>query len=671
MSIGRNTECREVYIARRRSAQIRTALVAFLAVGMVFSVGGNTVAASWQVSVAKGDMAYPGVSMGEGQVVVVRPGLKAACPNGRIVLARDNARPSTDGTSVDTIIRYRDLGSTTILSGSVQSSINIPAYSYGSNDQSLVLLADGTIVYQIPAFVRSLNASGQWWYKYTFRGAFGPGARAAIVSYASDDCGKTFTRRSTTDSYFATNDRCAFPQPRVDQIIKIGSPTTSSPPQLTVPFDMGGSDGPMASVDSSGRRLYLTTSCVGQTQGPNTTKYPIHRGAPAPSSGTVVPTLSGTALGYSDVFSSDDGARTWAKIASVPESFWRTEVATLGDGSPVIGGAGDLWIGSKSGPTAYNFSQVAFPDSVAWGWKKAVFLRFADGTVSTPPVNTNAWYNTHVLPAPWSKTAVIVFIPTTTPVAASSGCNENVAATDVKACNAVNGYEVWRYDAVGTGSWFQMPSIEPTKGALPNATGAVLHLSVAGSGIGGPLMAHWYDIDVLTGAAIVRGRVYLPDGSTSDVVLSNDAQGQPRTFWLNKSGFVGDYKGNSGFLRQATSTGGTGKFKSTLSQTLAVFEPLWVEFGADKSLVAHTSEVIASQDPLASNGATPKPVHTSPPVSDPNHTYPSPFGYQSFTVKQMPISRTNVASGTSIKRNAVRSLPIERERVEAPPAKKP
>ena len=670
MSICRNPEYRSVHIARRRDAPIRTALAAFLAIAITFSVGGNTVAASWQVSVAKSDMAYPGVSMGEGQVVVVRPGLKADCPNGRIVLSRDFARPSTDGSSVDTIIRYRDLGSTTILSGGVQSTINIPAYSYGSNDQSLVALADGTIVYQIPAFVRSLNASGQWWYKYTFRGAFGPGARGAIVSYASDDCGKTFTRRSTTDSYFATNDRCAFPQPRVDPVIKIGFSPTSAP-QSTAPFDMGGSDGPMASVDSTGKRLYLTTSCVGQTQGPNTIKYPIHKGTPAPSSGTVVPTLSGTALGYSDVFSSDDGARTWAKIASVPELFWRTEVATLGDGRPVIGGTGDLWIGTKSGPTAYNFSQVAFPDSVAWGWKKAVFLRFGDGTVGPPRINTNVWYNTHVLPAPWSKTSVVVFIPTTTAVGASSGCDANAAATDVKACHAVNGYEVWQYDAGGNGSWFQMQSIEPTKGALPNASGAVLHLSVASSGIGGPLMAHWYDIDVLTGASIVRGRLYLPDGSTSDVVLSNDAQGQPRTFWLNPSIFMGDYKGNSGFLQQATAAGGTGKFKFAFSQTVAVFEPLWVEFGADKSLVAHTSEVIASQDPLASNGATAKPVHTSPPGSDPNHTYPSPFGYQSFAVKQMPILRMNVASGSSIKRNAVRSLPVERNRVDVPATKKP
>jgi hypothetical protein len=614
----------------------------------IFALAGaaEAFAGGWTVATAQNDRTYAGVAMGEGQVAVVPPGVNSSCLGGRVILSTDIARPSTSNVTTTTdIISYRDIGSDTVFSGKLTSPIGAAGFNYGSNDQSLVVLPKtGTVVYQIPGFIKSPDLNGsttapgapanQWWFSYTFRGAWGPGARSAIVSYVSNDCGEHFHFGGIVDSYFAPFDPCANPQPLAEtdsngKTLKDsnGNVVYSS----NVPFDMGGGDGPLASVDVMRNRIYLTTSCVGQLPGPNDVKG--H------------PTLSGTGIGHDDVFASDDAGNGFKRVGSLPDvnTTWRSEVTTLGDGTPIVGPfypEAGIWVGTAKGDGTYSFS-VHTIQGVGWGWPKALTALAADNKTPLNVVYVNQAAATHVVRSPQSDKSVLVFIPETVPASDAGNCDPSVPAADVRGCGSVNGFRVWTWDS-SSDTFQEMDPILPmmSNGVTPSATGAVVHLSVASATApdgSGPqvVMAHWCDLDELTGKAIMRARIYLPDGTKSDIVLSQN-NGQPRSFALttapfvgNAAPFFGDFKAGGGYAQSGEVReylGGSGKFTYTKLvgyKTVANFVPLWTEKNADGKMEAHTTDVVASlftpvRTTAIPSRLPPPQVHSPDPLFDLN-----------------------------------------------------
>ena len=330
-----------------------------VSIASIWFAAGPVRAAGWLVEAAQNDLAHPQAPMGEGQIAVIPPGTNDNCKNGRIILSADVGAATTDDTPVTKIISWRDIGTDTLTSGTVRSAkTGAGDIKYVSNDQSLVALPAGLLLWQIPAAYKQqiplpskpgsiqMKGTKPWWFDHTFRVGFGPGTRSASVSFVSKDCGQTFefAPNGVVDAYFELADLCANPQPVGDPVKDaFGKPVV--PTVYPAPFDMGGSDGALASVDRAKNRIYLTASCVGRLRGPDN----ISTGKPQLSANFI--SFDGkdgaTDVARSDVFASDNGGKTWKRVGKIPADFWRAAVVVLGDGTPVIGSGTGVWLGTK------------------------------------------------------------------------------------------------------------------------------------------------------------------------------------------------------------------------------------------------------------------------------------------------------------------------------------
>jgi hypothetical protein len=293
---------------------------------------------------------------------------------------------------------------------------------------------------------------------------------------------------------------------------------------------------------------------------------------------------------------------------------WRGAVITLGDGTPVIGVATGVWVGTKTG-SSFSFTPHELNPNhhVDGGWTKNNSEMGADDKLKPNVIWANMWASAQIARSPASASEALLFVPTGVDVAQAPNCDVKVALPDVRACGVLNGFRVFAFRSKTKDFQEMFPAIQPTTSdGKPNATGAIVHLSVSDPGKG-PVMVHWYDLDVLTGEAVVRARVYFPDSTQQDLVLSQK-DGKPRSFTLSAAQFLGDFKAGAGYSTTTTVKQGTGKFTAILgTKTVATFVPLWVEF-AGGAIEAHTTDVTATMFASSQLPSTLPQPHVDQPI---------------------------------------------------------
>src|SRR5579872_112539 len=228
---------------------------------------------------------------GESQSAVVPPNVNSACPGGAILVTNDflppmypNAGPfDSSGKRApwshpppphgDTFQKYPYQGTVVYadfidgLPGSQHAStFNEPAdwqHLLGlTNDHDLIATKEGLVYYLTGAgYDGNASRTPPWFVKNnsdktreTNRTTFGPNTRSVLVTWLSDDCGKSFQYLSMFDPVSAGNGTCANPQFRND---------ANQNPIVKPPWDMGGSDGQTVTLDYDTSDLYLTFQCVG------------------------------------------------------------------------------------------------------------------------------------------------------------------------------------------------------------------------------------------------------------------------------------------------------------------------------------------------------------------------------------------------------------------------
>lgn len=514
---------------------------------------------------------------GEAQSTVIAPGLKAECPNGCFIASRDGLRAPANGAIVSRELnkpsaapRLANFTMHPTWQRNPDCATKAGDYTVGT-DHDLVTLANGDVLYIAAVCLKTPITPEPVWFKQTYRQQFGPGARSGVMIWRSQNGGQTFNYLSVIDSAAFENGVPGYPQFR-----SYGTDTDSSP------YDMGGSDGPLATVDPASGTIYLSTWVVGSY----------------PETGKTNPfVLSKNRVNKTVLFSSTNGGASWSSVGMMDGGVWRQGILPVGSDSVkkslllagmIVDTAENVVItAEKTAPLRYSETeskQIPLPN-IYFGWEswygikrddkgKPVLDKFKQtipvGNWSTLAkyVSANVWANTVISRVPGSKDSAVIAAPDTI-------------------VNKGNGYRVYFYN-YQTGDLYEGDNVFPQN---KSDQSAAMHLTVADSG-GGSVLLYWYDLNHETLQGKIRGRIILGDKKESgdfDISEPFDLK-QAERFWY------GDYHTAKGYFRK-TPPPALRMFSSSY------FYPMWVQ--PDKTIryarVMHTAEKGDNEDSLKPN----------------------------------------------------------------------
>jgi hypothetical protein len=421
-------------------------------------------------------------------------------------------------------------------------------FQYGTNDHDLVSLSDGTVLYLTGAFTkRPLSPQPVWW-KYAYRGAFGPGARTNLMVWQSIDCGKSFQFVSEMDPAQIAGGTCANPQPA--SLDSKGNPMTDSLGH----YNMGGTDGQLIKVDPSNNRIYLTFQCVGyyytkDNSGNMTLTTPLNK--------TLV------------ALSSDKGA-SWQSLGYIDVAAWRFGILPL-NGSLAFGFGNKIIFGSPS------FKQYAFGDAQVLSGRYGGFnwnpFPFNPNPNPDPNVSSNVWANTVIARAGESNGILFAY--------------PSIIGKDA---NATNGYSLFFHDSREGGTYVEISPIVPLTRSSSDFVMDVTAIDIGK----GPVLLYWMDVNSATHVARMRGRVIVSVGQySSDFDISSDIDlTLPANYYPKIPGkpafFYGDYHTASGYEGRSLNIGPK---LNVGPKDVYRFYPIWVDrTGGTRYAVVTVSE---------------------------------------------------------------------------------
>lgn len=464
-----------------------------------------------------------GVNAGEVQSTVIPPGLKSNCPNGRLLISNDNRRDPGQILLVDANSLYATPKSAGF------EALSIPDTRILSNDHDLVTLNNGDVLYIRMGQTKKALSPRPIWFDSAYKivagqEPWGPGARSAMLIWRSTDGGENFKFRSmidlgvVDDDWGAANDGSGgLPQ---------GGPVTTSPgtPQKPI-YQMGGTDGPFATVDRATGRVFISMGIGGNLPDTSSTAFK----------------LSGTELKRTCVVMSSDKGLTWQKAGNLGHTGWRTDIvprkndglsfATTGwDGVAKEGHTFIEYetIGAFSPPDAPPARPVAPEIQGKWGWSEIPWthpLLYKRDKDSTDAMNVNMATQTLLVRSPSSDNLILAF-------------------ADTLEDNKGDGYRVFVYG--GGESWIQLPPLAPMAAKKENF---ILHPTAIDPGKG-PILLYWYDVDTVTRKAAIRGRLITRDDQyTADFPISTTGTAS-RSFRVDIPDWYGDYHTAGGYQEQ-------------------------------------------------------------------------------------------------------------------------
>lgn len=473
---------------------------------------------------------------GELQSTVVPPGKKSACPKGRLLISDDTAK---NPGKVYTF----DLGAPDNPPSGVtpEALPDLNNQRVLSNDHDLVSLANGDVL-----LIKMGQSKGRLkpkpaWFDHTYKltgcdadtgqcsGAWGPGARSVIFVWRSEDCGNSFSLRSSIDTAkvndgWGTRSDGSGGLPQ--KLRGFANGLTTSPGSSQQPaWQMGGTDGPFAKVDHASGRVFYSLKIAGRKPDKTAPNF----------------SLSNARLGRSVVMMSEDRGDTWQEATTLPYSNWRIPVAPQGNNRLAFVHGRDrskctaannyrcyihyqIDIGSNLDPSSATDEGEVRLFSAPADWSEGgVGKKESDRTLivkgKTTNINANIYRHKLLTRNPDAKGSLMVF---------------------TQEISGGRGFGYGMYSIVPEGFYTGMPQIAP---ALQNPASFILHPTAIDIG-SGPILFYWYDVNGNNGKMQVRGRLVTGARDyTVDFSISGpfDTPGSPMWF--------GDYHTAGGFQR--------------------------------------------------------------------------------------------------------------------------
>ncbi len=478
-----------------------------------------------------------GGGAGEFQSTVVPPGKKAACPKGRLLISDDTAKNPGKVYTFDLAAPDNPPSGVT-----PEALPDLNNQRVLSNDHDLVSLANGDVL-----LIKMGQSKGRLkpkpaWFDHTYKltgcdadtgqcsGAWGPGARSVIFIWRSEDCGNSFSLRSSIDTAkvndgWGTRRDGSGGLPQTLRGFPNGLTTSPGSPQQPA-WQMGGTDGPFAKVDYNSGRIFYSLKIAGRKPDKTATNF----------------SLTNARLGRSVVMMSDDRGDSWQEATTLPYSNWRIPIAPQGDNRlAFIHGrdtskctAGNSYrcyihyqteIGSNLDPSATDEGEVRLFFAPAEWSEGSVKKKNEPGDRSltvkgkTTNISANIYRHKLLTRNPGAKGSLMVF---------------------TQEISGGRGFGYGMYSIVPEGFYTGMPQIAP---ALQNPASFILHPTAIDIG-SGPILFYWYDVNGDSGKMQVRGRLVTGARDyTTDFSISGpfDTPGSPMWF--------GDYHTAGGFQR--------------------------------------------------------------------------------------------------------------------------
>lgn len=476
-----------------------------------------------------------GRNSAEGGSVVIPPGLKSECPNGRILISRDFDRPPNTGAVV-----YRDLDKPS--SAEQNATFDNPGIpGWVGNDHDLILMPNGDVLYVSAATTKDPLNPKPWWFDSTFRDGFGPGARSLIVTWRSKDAGKTFQYVSKYDPATVEGGIPAYPQFRKDSSSNI----IPSPK-----WDMGGTDGPLTVVNPGTEQLYMTNMVVGYNP-----KYNSVLKMQVPDEKSYV--------GKTVLLTSTAGDQ-WKSLGMIPGAYWRLGMVPFTDNnklsSVIFAPSFDniVFTGIKDENGKFIFSEASRPAGDPFGWTDDWGKGKKENQILDQRIWANIWSNTVISRCPGDDVTALMVYPSTQ--------------------NGIHGCSMYFYDQTHD----QFQGADPILPQGNSVNDCIFHPTIIDTKTG-PLLLYWYDMNSKTLKAKIRGRIitgvndYSPDfdistqnniGYSFDLkTLKPNGKVDNRVDTLN---WYGDYHTADGFIDQDTQN-------SNKDSATAHFFPRWVQ----------------------------------------------------------------------------------------------
>jgi hypothetical protein len=459
---------------------------------------------------------------GEIQSTVIPPNKKRQCPQGRLLISNDAAK--NPGS-----ILWLNLDN---LDGAPSEAKieGLPSTDYmiASNDHDLLTLNNGDVLYvRMGRSKKALTPKPAWFdHAYKLKDLFGPGARSAILVWRSIDGGENFEFLSVIDTAQVddgwgtlTDWSGAFPQ---------NTSSTDPPGSPRQPiWGMGGTDGPLATVDRATGRAFVVLQLKNNL--PDTSKPYF--------------AVSDTALMRSAVMMSSDGGESWETAGMLGFRGWRTEVVARPNDLLAFGSSG--WDEIKKEGSSFirqekigQFSPqdettmgVAAPEVQGkWGWEKLpwdhpLLYKYSESKDSTDHMKVMVAGQTILTRSPSSKNLLLALMDT---IEGGKG----------------DGYRLFLTD--GSTSWTALPSIVP---AGANKDNFILHLTPIDLGVG-PVLFYWYDVNTVTKEATIRGRLITRDDRFTEnfTISRKDSDNGLRHFSVLTDDWYGDYHTAGGYV---------------------------------------------------------------------------------------------------------------------------
>jgi hypothetical protein len=447
---------------------------------------------------------------GEFGSVVVPPGKKTNCPNGRILATVTNVSPPTTGAVVG-----RDLNGSanqaiqaTFEAGVLTDTTNYVA-SY-SVDNDLVMLQSGNVVFVHALHIRAPLSSKPAWWDLGWKGSsFGPGARRGEIIWRSTDCGETFQYMSFIDPATTEDGSCAYPK------LKKGV------------IGLGGTDGQLAQVDADNDAIYLTAQCVGNL--------------PDTSQPGFVP--SSTFLAKTQVLVSMNEGAAWNSLGFISPASWRYKIVALTANKVALvpSGSNAILFATKAPNGKLQLDPKAWTTPTSGGLEMSTFYLnpnifdiSKDGHPPVVPIKDFTWADTILFKLPSKSKLAIAFVSTIP--------NPELQPKKLT-WSKTHGYRLFFFN-VTSNTYAQADPILPTWRSINSF---LVHLTAIDTG-GGTLL-YWYDVNAKTKKATVRARlVFSEDLYSDDFDISSFDMGTVPYFY-------GDYMTAGAFVSSGPALG--------------------------------------------------------------------------------------------------------------------
>jgi hypothetical protein len=478
------------------------------------------------------------LTAGEVQSTVVPPGKKSECPQGRLLI-------SNDAEKSPGYIAVLDLDM--LDAQPLTADIDLPpgwnvVRQLKSNDHDLITLPDGDVLLlKMGRSKAPLDPKPAWFdFAYKLSDGFGPGARSEIFVWRSADCGEHFAfvkaiDTAMLDDGFGTLEDWSggFPQKPKNY--------------LGPPWQMGGTDGPLARVDPATGRVYVTIWLAGNV--PDPVQEPFFN-------------LTSTKLRRTVVMMSSDKGSSWTRAALLLFPAWRLDVVPRQNGTLAFAHSGGrnaetnegsafvvpaCQIGCIVDPAIGNDVLDAPEQPAHWGWDQTPEdhpVLYLDENGPSDYMGVNVVDRGILTRSPSSQNLLFAFMDTIP--------------------GKGDGYRLFAHD--GWSAWDELPPIAPQFASSGNF---ILHPTAIDPGRG-PVFFYWYDVDTVTKAATVRGRLVTRDDKTTVDFTVSRSGSLPRSFDVTLSDrWYGDYHTAGGYW---TLSG-----KGQWSHYTYYYFPVWVE----------------------------------------------------------------------------------------------